>query len=322
MISMLWSVVIILVSAVSAIVFPLTTYALTLATFGIAHVAIELRYIDGRFHRKFDNKIEVRLLQLVIAIALLRLASIFGVVAPNIAHLLELSCGLGLVSIATHQLWINNWRRGSILFQRGFANGLTVACLLGIGIIKDPIATSVIFAIVHNLTPIGFILDRQGLKSARTIWICGLIFGLLPLLIILCRSFSIVHLPIETNVSYLSAFVAPSWQKLPIAYPLFSAVAFLQCMHYATIIGLLSQWTPDRSTSLFQWLSSKYFYLLVGGISMCFLIAFQHSFVLTRAVYGVVASIHAWIEIPLLLLMLQPLEQNATSIRSQISTEG
>jgi hypothetical protein len=311
--SIAWSVIIILISAGSAIAFPLTTYAITLATFGIAHVAIELRYIDSQFHQRFGNKIEVRLLQLVLAIALLRCGSIFGIVTPNIARLLELGCGLGLVSIATHQIWMSNWWRGSI--------GMAIGCLLGIGTIADPIATSVIFAIIHNLTPIGFILDRQEWKSTRIIWICGVIFGLLPVLIFLARLLPIVSLPLEINPSYLSAFIAPSWQELSIAYPLFSAVAFLQCMHYAAVIGLFSQWTPAHAKSFLPWLSAKYFYIMLGGISIGFFIAFQHSFVLTRAFYGIVASIHAWIEIPLLLLLLQPQQQNATSIRSQISTD-
>jgi hypothetical protein len=290
----------------------LTTYALTLATFGIAHVAIELRYIDSRFHQRFGNKIEVRLLQLVLAIALLRVASILGIFTSNIARLLELGCGLGLVAIATHQLWISNWWRGSI--------GIIIGCLLGIGTLVDPIATSVIFAIIHNLTPIGFILDRQGLKSPRILWICGLVFCLLPVVVFLVRLSSIVRIPLELNPNYLGAFVAPSWQELSIAYPLFSAVAFLQCLHYAAVIGLFSQWTP-HAKSFLAGLAAKYFYLLIVGISICFFIAFQHSFMLTRAFYGIVASIHAWIEIPLLLLLLQPQQQNATQIRSQISTD-
>jgi hypothetical protein len=301
--SILWSGAIILVSALSAIALPLTTYATTLATFGIAHVAIELRYIDSRFHPQLDRKIETYLIQLLLSIAILRCCSIFGFMASEVAHLLELCCGLGLVLLATHYLWVRDWRRGSI--------GIAVSCLLGIGIIKDPIVTSVIFAIIHNLTPIGFVLERQGFKSTRTIWICGLIFGLLPLLIILYQYFPLVYFPLEINTIYLRAFIAPSWQQLSIAYPLFSAVAFLQCMHYAVVIGLFSQWTPDRPNSLVTY-NNKYFYLLLGSISISFLIAFQHSFVLTRAFYGVVASIHAWIEIPLLLM--------ATSHKLETST--
>lgn len=312
---LVWSGAIILVSALCAIAFPFTTYATTLATFGIAHVAIELRYIDSRFHQNLCTNIEMRLVQLVLAIALLRCCSIFGLIGVELAYLLELFCGVGLVLLATHHLFQHSWRLG--LF------GFAVSFLLGIGIIKDPIATLVILAIIHNLTPIGFILEQQRSQQIRTLLICGLIFGLMPLLIILLVSLPIANLPLEINQNYLSAFVAPSWQKLSIAYPLFSAATFLQCMHYAAVIGLFSQWTNERANTLLSWVSSKYFYCLLGGISVCFLIAFQHSFVLTRAFYGIVAAIHAWLEIPLLLLLpLQAIKQNTATVGSEISTEG
>jgi hypothetical protein len=313
MISIPWSIAIVLISAISAIAFPLTTYATTLATFGIAHVAIELRYIDSRFHQQLGGNIEIQLLWLVLSIAILRCCAIFGWIDVRAAHLLELGCGLGLVLLATRNLYRHSWRNGSI--------GAIIGCLLGIGIIKDPIVTSVIFAIFHNLTPIGFILDRQGFRFKHTRWIWIAIFGLIPLLILLYQYFPIINLPLEKNISYLGAFIAPTWQQSSIAYPLFSAVAFLQCMHYAVVIGLFSQWTPNRSRTLIPWLSTRYFYLLLGVISICTLVAFQHSFTLTRSFYGIVASIHAWIEIPLLLLLLQPIKQKTESIGTQISSE-
>ncbi len=308
-----WRIAIVSISAVSAIAFPLTTYATTLAIFGIAHVVIELRYIDSRFHQQLGENLETQLLWLVLSIAGLRCCGIFGWIDGRLAHLLELGCGLGLVLLATQYLFCHSWRSGSI--------GLAVGCLLAIGIIKDSIATSIIFAIFHNLTPIGFILDLQGFRS-KYIRSMGAIFGLIPLLIILYQLCPIIDLPLETNLNYLSAFIAPAWQQSSIAYPLFSAVAFLQCMHYAVVIGLFSQWTPNRSSTLIPWFSNRYFYLLLAIISICILVAFQHSFILTRSFYGIVASIHAWIEIPLLLLLLQPIKHKTERVGTQISSEG
>ncbi len=313
--AVIWGTVIILISAASAIAFPFTTYATTLATFGIAHAAIELRYIDSRFHSQLDRSLESRLVILLIAIAFLRCCGIFGWLSIELAHMLELSFGLGLVLIVTQYLYRQNWRLAVI--------GILVSCLLGIGIINDPIATSITFAIFHNLTPIGFILERQGsINSIRTLLICGLIFGLIPLLIILYQFFPTAHFALETNIAYLSAFIAPAWQQLSIAYPLFSAVVFLQCMHYTAVIGLFSQWTFDRSPTLLPWLPSQFSYMLLGGISVCFLVNFQHDFGLTRSVYGIVASIHAWLEIPLLLILTQKLvEQQTAGIGSKIGTK-
>lgn len=313
--AVIWAGLIIIFSAFSAIAFPFTTYATTLATFGIAHVAIELRYIDSRFHQQLDRTIEMRLVQLLLAIAILRCCTIWGWIAIELAHILELCCGVGLVLIATRHLYRQNWRL--CIF------GMVVTCLLGIGIIIDPIATSITFAIIHNFTPVGFILERKRSNSISILLTCSFVFVVIPLLIILYQFFPILHLPLETNRGYLSAFIAPSWQQLAIAYPLFSAVTFLQCMHYGAVIGLFSQWTNGRSPTLLPWLPFPYFYWLLGGISLCFLVAFQNSFVLTRSLYGIVASVHAWLEIPLLLLLTQQfIPQKTADVRSKISTKG
>ncbi|WP_309738379.1 hypothetical protein, partial [Chamaesiphon sp. OTE_20_metabat_361] len=103
-VDLIWGIAIVLVSAICAIIVPLTTYAATLATFGIAHVAIELRYIHSRFNRRLNRKTIPWLIALVLAIATIRCVSIWGFIPSNIAQLLELGCGLGLVTIATHYL--------------------------------------------------------------------------------------------------------------------------------------------------------------------------------------------------------------------------
>ena len=314
MTTIMGSGLIILVSALSAIAFPFTTYATTLFTFGIAHIAIELRYIDSRFYQNLNKTIEWRLLQLVLSIALLRCCAIFGLISIQLAPLLELFAGLGLILVATHHVYRQNWQLGIL--------GLAVSCLCGIGIIKDPIATLVILALVHNLTPVAFILERQRTKLLRTLLICGLVFGGIPIGIISLKSLGIINFPLETNTHYLNAFVAPSWQHLSIAYPLFSAATFLQCMHYAAVIGLFSRWTKEDTETFLFWLPSKKFYWLLAGISVYFLVAFQHSFALTRAFYGIAAAIHAWLEIPLLLLLPLPIiKQKSAAIGSEISTE-
>ena len=308
---------IIVASAFGAIAFPFATYATTLATFGIAHVAIELRYIDSQFHQRLDRTLEGRLVILLLAIASWRCCTICGWLVADIAHILELGCGLGLVLLATQ--YLGGCDRQLIL------PGIILGSLLGMGIVCDPIATSVILAIVHNLTPIGFILDRQDSKYSQALLItCGIIFGAMPLLIFIWQLLhAIGRIDLVTNSVYLNAFIAPAWQKLSIAYPLFCAVVFLQCMHYLVVIGLFSQWTSERNSTLLPWVTSKYFYIILAGISIYLLIAFQHDFRSTRSLYGIVASIHAWLEIPLLLLLTQKfVQQHTAHVGTKIGSKG
>jgi hypothetical protein len=155
---------IILISFFSAIFYPFETYATTLATFGIAHVAIELRYINHHFHQRFGAAIESQIISLLLAIVMLRVCSLFGVIPNDLAPIIELICGLTLVLLATGYLWQKQWKLGLV--------GLVVAGVLGLGIIQDPIATSVILAIVHNLTPIGFMLEQQRSNRVKLIGSC------------------------------------------------------------------------------------------------------------------------------------------------------
>ncbi|HEY9647847.1 MAG TPA: hypothetical protein V6C88_15835 [Chroococcidiopsis sp.] len=317
------SVVIVGVSLVSAIAIPFSTYALTLACFGITHVLVELRYVDSRFSGRLGATLVDRLLVLVLAIALIRLGSVGGLLPPHWGVALELLCGLGLVAIATLVLGQQHWRWGTW--------GLGVGSLLALGIYVDPIVTSVGLAIIHNLTPIGFILERQ--PSRRILLLCLLIFVVLPLFILVWQWLNPVSFSWADNTTYLAAFVPPLWQNIAIAYPLFSAVTFLQCMHYAAVIGLFSQWTEEHpkvaseieqrivSKTVFPWGSTRavYGYLIV--IAIVFWIAFQQSFGLTRALYGTIAAVHAWIEIPLLLLLApiwQPTNQQPHAVGSEI----
>ncbi len=314
------SVVLVGVSLISAIASPFATYTLTLACFGITHVLVELRYVDSRFSGRLGATLVDRLLVLVLAIALIRLGSVGGLLPPHWGVALELLCGLGLVAIATLALGRQHWRWGTW--------GFGVGSLLALGIYVDPIATSVVLAIIHNLTPIGFILERQ--PSRRISLLCLLIFVVLPLFILVWQWLNPVSFNWADNTTYLAAFVPPIWQKIAIAYPLFSAVTFLQCIHYAAVIGLFSQWIEEHpktvsktgSKTVFPWGSTRAVYGYLIAIATVFWIAFQHSFGLTRALYGTIAAVHAWIEIPLLLLLLspiwQPINQQPHAIGSQI----
>ncbi|MEB3295701.1 MAG: hypothetical protein VKJ24_21330 [Synechococcales bacterium] len=320
-----WMILVICISAGSAIAFPIATYVLTLALFGFAHVAVELRYLDSQFYPNLPRSFTHSILQGTLIIALLRSFSLLGWIPTPLNYGLELFCGIGLVIIATRAVWQQSWRLGAL--------GIVIAFSIGIGIVKDAIATSIIFAIIHNLTPLGFILQRSRpalplksrpnrtapahahrpslpLNSLPLSWLCCLGFGLLPGLIFL---YQWIVQPIEMLPSamdlpdpYLSAFLAPQWQFSAIALPLFSAVTFLQCMHYAIVLGLFSQWTSNSPALRFPGRSSHRFYMAIVTISIVLFLGFQHSFLITRAFYGIVAAIHAWIEIPLLLVMLLP----------------
>jgi hypothetical protein len=299
-----------------AVVAPAATYIATLATFGFTHVWIELRYLNRRFRHRFEAWFTTRLLQGMLLVGLIRCASVFGLIPATLAYPLELTAGLGMVLVATRLLWRRNWHWGLV--------GIGVGIGLGWGILTDAIATSMVLALLHNLTPVGFILERQRANRAWIGLACGLVFGVMPLLIFLLAQFNATA-AIPSN--YLRAFVAPVWQQAAIAHPLFSAAVFLQCLHYAAVIGLFSRRTnatPIGGTALkpknrsFQ-TGTAWFYGGLMAASLVMLLGFWQSFLATRAIYGIVAAMHAWIEIPLLLLLpLVWLEPQANRVRHEV----
>jgi hypothetical protein len=296
-----------MLSAVASLVYPIATYLVTLSTFGVAHVLIELRYIDTQYFttlkRQFDPSFLFWLVNLLLGIASLHCLRILDWMPDSLGLVLELCCGLGLVLLAIRVIW------QQIGQGEGFGDGLrkgvavAIAILLIVGIYQSPVTTLAILAIIHNLTPIGFIYHR--LKGNQSYWLsCLVVFGLLPFLIFNLRWLGASWLSAEINSPYLATFIPPIWQQGQYAYPLFAAVTFCQCMHYAAVIGLFSQWTRSNSESLISWIRDRYFYLAIWAASALLFLAFQKSFFTTRAFYGVLASIHAWVEIPLLLVLL------------------
>jgi hypothetical protein len=285
-------------SFLGAIGDPFTTYALTLSCFGIPHVILELRYLRHRFDNHWHPILERSILILLAFILIIRTLSFLGIISTAIAYPLELVCGLGLILIATRHLYQS--RHPFTLI------GFLVAILLGFGILHSSLTTLLILAILHNLTPIGFILDRlrspqgQGISSRSTKLSLFLTFVILPLTIVSIQT----HFPAQTH-PHLSAFLPIHWQTQPIAYPLFSAITYLQCLHYIVILGLFPQWTP---------IAPKAFYAVVILIALTFWASFQTTFPFTRAIYSIPAALHAWIEIPILLLLLHPQQPQSQPI--------
>ena len=304
-----WTVILVLLSAVASLFAPIATYLSTLSLFGVAHVFIELRYIDAQYFstlkKQFDISFLFWLVNLLLVIAALRCLVLLEWISNSIGIGLELCCGLGLIILAARVLWqqikiVDNFE---IALRLGVA--VAIAILLVFGIVQTPITTLVILAILHNLTPIGFIHHSPSQQHFHRLG-CLFIFGVLPLLVFYGRWMTASWYPLPSLTSYITTFVPPALQDSQFADPLFAAVTFCQCMHYMVVIGLFSQWTPSNSESLIPWMRPQGFYLAILLISTLFLVAFKTSFFTTRAFYGVLASIHAWVEIPLLLILLTP----------------
>jgi len=296
-------------SLLAAVLLPLATYAFTLALFGLVHVAVELRYVDRRFGSRVPWRLGTTLLFVLGAIVLVRLLGLAAVLAPAPRATLE----LGLVG-ALVLLVLPTLRRAGPL--RALV-GLALLGLLVFGAWRAPLATLVLFAVAHNLTPVGFLADAlEGRARTRALVVAALVFGAVPLLIAgggparLLAGWGVpgLDLPGAGRLDQnLRVFVPSFWRDGAHAVDLFSAAVYLQCLHYAVVIHVLPRLaprSPPGESERLPWPAPLPFTVGLVVVAVVSFAAFFLAFSDARAVYGLFALVHAWIEIPILLLAL------------------
>src|SRR5262249_23621522 len=104
---------------------------------------------------------------------------------------------------------------------------------------------------------------------------------------------------------HLYIYVPIPLQDTRSAIDLFSASVVAQCAHYAAVIvvlpALLAAEDP-KAAGILAWPRGRIFFAMVTLLSSIALYRFTLGFVSARALYGIAASVHAWIEIPLIII--------------------
>ncbi|MEZ6014144.1 MAG: hypothetical protein R3F49_03445 [Planctomycetota bacterium] len=323
----------VLVTAASATAAPLWVYSLSLALFGLPHVLAELRYVDARFGARVGRALARWLWAGLAAIVALRLVALGGGGAPMLRTSLELALGAALVAGVVAAVVPRLRARGALAqapwtVAAGLAATVVAITLALWSARACPLEAIVWFAVLHNLTPVGFLAERlRGRARQRALLLCSVVFGLLPALIAsgaaagalaaaLEATFGVPSGALGAQLSshgppgvgalerHLGVFVPGAWVDSPGALDLFRAAAFLQCMHYAVVLHVLPRlgagaaieraplcWPRWRSTQELAFASC-------AGLTLGFALAFTDA----RTVYAVFAAVHAWIELPILAL--------------------
>jgi hypothetical protein len=306
------AVTLVIASAAAAIIAPVWTYALSLAIFGLPHVLVELRYVDERFSARLPRHTLLSLGLCLGGIVLMRTLALTGAGSSGFRMTTELLLGLLLVAVAVPLL----------IRLRASAIGITVFSALLLGILYAPILTLVVFAVLHNLTPVGFLAERlRGRERRRALMLAGIVFLGIPAVILAIPAsgwaaigpFSVGHLD-----NHLTAFVPPALLGTSIGDRLFATAAYLQCMHYAVVIHILPKLSAgsERVETVVPWPKHSTFMASVAIIGIVTAINFAFSFSDTRSVYAVFAAVHAWIEIPILIIACAVLPKSELKLRA------
>lgn len=298
---------------------PLFTYTTSLALFGLFHVTQELAYVKARFGHRLKNQLLIRLVFLLSLVALLRILTILHVVPSHQSHILEVS----LVILLVFSVWpIKGVFASSV--------GMILSIMLAIGVLISPTVTLLILAIAHNWTPVGFILEATSLKARRqAMAACLLLFGILPLFIasgwpfMLLSKFGLIWpevqiLPAGPLASHFKAYLPEFFHGHTYALYAFSAIVFAQLLHYGAVIFVLPRFVKEFKQPF------GVSFLVLALCSLLF-IYFTMNFSSARSIYGIAAAVHAWLEIPIFLVILAGLaskNQETYAKRRGIGQQG
>ncbi len=254
--------------------FPLSAYVISLSLFGFAHVYYELLYIRKNLVETIPKRFIIAVIVLLTILVFVKLIAFF--VSFNNSLLFEIITLILLFTI-------------SLYYQTTVGNMLLVL-IFSVAIIYKPILLLICLAFLHNLTPWGF-LRLQG--DAKNAWI---IFLLNPCIVFILSLFFAMDSGYYSNnnaIQYLSHYVLmPRVEPMTIAF--FSMAVYLQLIHYYCVLRIL----PGYSNAPIK--LSKVMMVLL----MLIIVGFICNFQVTKQFYGMIATFHAYLEIPLLLFLL------------------
>jgi len=293
------------VSVASVVVAPLAAFVLMISAFGLPHVLYELRYVDERFSSRTSTPLLGIIGALVGAIALARIANSMHWLTS--AWFVPIEFGLGAALAFTAAAFMRKNRALGALIGIAFALGATYW----------PIETFLVWAWLHNLTPMGFVAEiTEGEERRRWLFWLGLPFFVLPGLVAagVFHDAAALIFPIAQTQA-LSVFDAGDRPLLSFLPPgssdlhLFSAAVVAQAMHYVAVIVMMPMLLKAkqggvRAPTVVPWPSWRVFAMGVAGIAIVAFGIYAISYTDARAGYAVAAAIHAWIELPVLLLAL------------------
>lgn len=304
---------VVIICFVASAAAPLAVYAITIAVFGLAHVGVELRFVDRAFAGRLPKAFVLGVAASVAVAAAARLSGQTGVLTPTLAVTLELAAGAAMTVVA-----VVSMRR-----RRAFAAIALTGLVLGAAF--APWETFLTLAIGHNLTPLAFVADAAPARErARLVGALLVPFVFLPLVIATgwpAEAFARLGLyapeaaPLAVGAldANLPAYVPMRLLDTDWATSMFSACVFAQTMHYAAVIHLLPRLVGEAPrATLAPWPDRNVFLAALAFAAAALALVFVIDYAFARKLYAIAALAHAWVEIPILLLALDRRDRSAS----------
>lgn len=284
-----------------ALIEPVLLYFISLLLFGLPHVLTELAFVRRRFRPRAGKLFWYAVACLIFLEAALRLGGKLTGLSNADLGMLELLVLAGLIA----SVLLLSRAEG----QTAWARLLAVVFAGGIGMLLyrgEILSALMLLALLHNFTPLAFVTDlaREDTRlqsHTRTMW---LVF-VLPLLAGLTAWYwqPAVWMPgwhSDFMAKRFMAQISGDWFNLRLQIAILTAAALAQCLHYYAVIRWLPALLPAGTN---DWLPTRWIYTILSAsfaLSLLFVLDYKNA----RWLYGAAAGVHAWLEWPLLVLIV------------------
>lgn len=271
---------------------------LGLAAFGLLHNVLELRYVAGRFATVLTGPLLRLLLALVTGIVLCRLLP-----SSRAAQSAEILLAYGLLAAAC--------RYGLRGRPRLLAAGGALLASAGAASLAFPAYHFVVLAHLHNVVPLLFLAEwsrrlargRAAFLALQSVWVL-----LVPALLLSGLLDGLLSRRPGGWTDRLAAAYTPPALLTPQAGLRFLAVfAFLQSMHYVVWVWFLPRYAPEaaeRFEARVPALRGGRAWGLGAAVGALLAVLFAVDYAQGRSVYAALASYHAYLEFPVLLVLV------------------
>ena len=280
---------------------PLDVVVFGLLAIGMVHVALEVRYVSGRYHGLLRGRFLVGVNVVLVSIVVSRLL-LPGVMPREVEILLLVGMLVATVLLA------RSWRARAV--------GLAVLAPVAAFALARPDTWFVLQANLHNLLPAVFLWEWSATMAdparRRALRVTTLAWAVAVPLLLLC---GVLDPWLATGSSAASAAggatVLPSIvgdPAGPAAARLLALFAFAQVMHYTVWCWFFPRHAPEataafESTPVGEKLRGHRLILLAVGVTVLVAVVAAYDYAQGRTLYTSLASYHAYLEYPVLIAL-------------------
>ncbi|MDQ6658183.1 MAG: hypothetical protein M3Z00_08175 [Actinomycetota bacterium] len=295
------------ISLVLALSGPMATTAVALMAFGVLHNVLELRYIGGRYVTVVSSTLIGLLVALATGIVLTRILGVF--LGGGAAIRAEIVLTYAIIAAAA---WFGLRRYPLLLTVSAVI--LTVAA--GASLLW-PAYHVVVITHLHNLIPLAFLWEfsrmmpdraRRAFRSVQVGWVLVipalLLAGVFDSLV--GKGTAAVRLFNSSPAVIAAGVTPPGTDGTTIGARFIAVFAFMQLLHFVVWIWYLPRFAPS-TTAAFErrvpWLRGWRTWAVGLGAAATLGLLFVVDYQQGRTVYSALATYHAYLELPVLLIM-------------------